>query len=113
MKAIIKAVGLMICLTLWFAQEGFAKKNAYQVSPVTHGGHLAGSVSFKGKVPDPIREDMNKGKNAEVGAKHPETKGGGMGPRTNGVVTDGKVKDTGGSMENSAQGKDRGEEGTG
>ena len=73
MKAIIKAVGLMICLTLWFAQEGFAKKNAYQVSPVTHAGNLAGSVSFKGKVPDPILEDLNKGKNVEFCIQHPDT----------------------------------------
>ncbi len=33
MKAIIKAAGLMICLTLWFAQEGFAKRTPTRFLP--------------------------------------------------------------------------------
>ena len=106
MKAIIKVAGLMICLTLWFAQEGFAKKNAYQVSPVTHGGNLAGSVFFKGKVPDPIREDLNKGKNVEFCVQHPDTQEGAIRPRTKVVVTGGKLKDTVVMIENITQGKD-------
>ncbi len=106
MKTIVKVAGLTICLTLWFAQEGFAKKNAYQVSPVTHGGNLAGSVSFKGEVPDPIREDLNKGKNVEFCVQHPDTKEGGIRPRTKVVVTGGKLKDTVVMIENIIQGKD-------
>ena len=65
MKTTLKLAGLMICLTLWVAQEGLAKSKAYEVSPVSNDGSLSGSVLFKGKVPAPIQEDLNKGKNSE------------------------------------------------
>ena len=96
----------MIFLTLWIAQEGFAKAKTYQAGTVTNGGSLAGSVSFKGKVPEPIMEDLKKGKNFEFCAQHPDTKEGGIRPRQKVVVTDGKLKDTVVFIENIEQGKE-------
>lgn len=106
MKAALKVAGLMICLTLWVAQEGLAKTKTYEVSPVINGGSLTGSISFKGKVPDPIMEDLNKGKNSEFCATHPDTKEGGIRLRHKVVVTDGKLKDTVVFIENIGKGKD-------
>jgi hypothetical protein len=106
MKATIKVAALMICLILWVAQEGLAKSKTYQVSPVTNGGSLTGSVLFKGKIPAPIMEDLNKGKNAEFCATHPDTKEGKIRPRHKVVVTNGKLKDTVVFIENIEQGKD-------
>ena len=106
MKAALKVAGLMIGLTLWIAQEGLAKTKTYQVSPVTNGGSLAGSVSFKGKIPEPILEDLKKGKNSEFCARHPDAKEGGIRPRYKVVVTDGKLQDTVVFIENIEQGKD-------
>ena len=54
MKNTLKVAGLMICLTLWIAQEGLAKPGTYQAGTVTNGGSLTGSVSFKGKIPEPV-----------------------------------------------------------
>ncbi len=106
MKALIKMTGLMICLALLAAQPGFAKKKAYQVSPVANGGSLAGSVLFKGPVPDPIHEDLSKGKNADFCVRHPDTREGGIRLRTKVMVTNGKLKDTVVLIENITQGKD-------
>jgi hypothetical protein len=106
MKTTLKVVGLMICLTLWMTQEGLAKPKAYQVGTVTNGGSLTGSVLFKGKVPEPIMEDLKKGKNSEFCSQHPDTKEGGIRPRHKVVVTDGKLKDTVVFIENIEQGKD-------
>ncbi len=106
MKAHIKITGLMICLTLLAAQPGFAKNKTYQVSPVTHGGSLAGSILFKGPVPEPIQEDLSKGKNSDFCVQHLDTREGNIRPRTKVVVTDGKLKDTVVLIENITQGKD-------
>lgn len=106
MKALITTLGFMIGVTLLLAQPGFAKKKNYQVSSVTNGGSLAGSVLFKGAVPTAIQEDLNKGKNAEFCVQHPDTREGGIRPRTKVVVTDGKLKDTVVLIENITQGKD-------
>ena len=106
MKTTLKVTGLMICLTLLIAQEGFAKPKAYEAGTVTNGGSLTGSVLFKGKVPDPIMEDLNKGKNAEFCATHPDTQDGKIRPRHKVVVTDGKLKDTVVFIENIEKGKD-------
>ena len=95
----------MIFLTLWIAQEGFAKKKMYQEGTVTNGGSLTGAVSFKGKIPDPIMEDLTKGKNSEFCSQHPDTKDGSIRPRHKVVVTDGKLKDTVVFIENIEQGK--------
>ena len=105
MKATTKVAGLIVCLALWTAQDGFAKPGTYQEGTVTNGGSLVGSVSFKGKVPEPIMEDLNKGKNAEFCATHPDTKDGKIRPRHKVVVTDGKLRDTVVFIENIAQGK--------
>lgn len=106
MKTAFKAAGLMIILTLWIVQEGLAKPDTYQVAPVTNGGSLVGSVSFKGKVPEPVMEDLNKGKNFEFCSQHPDTIEGGIRPRYKVVVTDGKLKDTVVFIENIEKGKD-------
>ena len=106
MKATIKVAALMICLTLWVAQEGLAKSKTYQAGTVTNGGSLTGSVSFKGKIPEPIMEDLKKGKNSEFCVTHPNTKEGGIRPRHKVVVTGGKLKDTVVFIENIEQGKE-------
>jgi hypothetical protein len=51
-------------------------------------------------------EDLNKGKNAEFCATHPDTKDGKIRPRHKVVVTDGKLKDTVVFIENIEKGKD-------
>ena len=106
MKATLKLISLMIFLTLFMVSEGLAKKNAYQVSPVTDGGNVKGTVLFKGKVPEPILEDLNKGKNVEFCAQHPDTREGGIRPRTKVAVVDGKLKNAVVMIENIASGKD-------
>ena len=106
MKTMTRFAALMLCLTLLAAQEGLAKSKAYEVTPVTNGGSLSGSVLFKGTVPAPILEDLNKGKNAEFCSQHPDTKEGGIRPRYKVVVTDGKLKDTVVFIENIEKGKD-------
>lgn len=106
MKTTLKVAGLMICMTLLIAQEGLAKPKVYQGGTVTNGGSLTGSVSFKGKIPEPIMEDLKKGKNSEFCATHPNTKEGGIRPRHKVVVTGGKLKDTVVFIENIGQGKE-------
>ncbi len=105
MKTITKA-GMTILMTLLLVQPGLAKKGDYQVAPVEKGGSLSGAVSFKGKVPGPIMEDLTKGKNAEFCATHPDTRNGHIRPRHKVVVTDGKLRDVVVFIENISKGKD-------
>ena len=106
MKTLIKITGLMICLALIAAPAAFAGKQDYTVISVSNGGSLAGSVLFKGPAPKPIMENLNKGKNAEFCAGHPDTQDGGIRPRSKVTVTDGKLMDTVIFIENITQGKD-------
>jgi hypothetical protein len=106
MKTMTRFAGLMFCLTLFAAQEGLAKSKTYEVTSVNNGGSLNGSVLFKGTVPAPILEDLNKGKNAEFCSQHPDTQDGGIRPRNKVMVTDGKLKDTVVFIENINKGKD-------
>ena len=93
-----------VSLTLG-AQGVFAAKVKYEEAEVSGGGSISGVVSFKGAVPPPIMEDLNKGKNVEFCATHPDTKEGGIRPRQKVVVAGGKLKDAVVFIEKIAKGK--------
>lgn len=103
----LKHTLMILCLgSLLVAHPAFAKKKAYQVAPVQDGGTLVGTVNFSGKVPDPIREDLNKGKNSEFCVTHPDTLEGGIRLRYKVKVTDGKLSGTVVFIEAIEKGKD-------
>jgi len=93
-----------VSLTLG-AQVVFAKKAKYEEGDVSGGGSISGVVSFKGDVPAPIMEDLNKGKNVEFCATHPDTKEGNIRPRQKVMVKDGKLMNTVVFIENITKGK--------
>mgnify|MGYP002630181758 CR=1 FL=1 len=93
----------VIALTL--TTNVFANKLEYEEAPVTNGASITGSVLFKGTVPPPIMEDLNKGKNAEFCATHPDTKDGNIRPRQKVQVKGGKLKNAVVLIENVSKGK--------
>jgi hypothetical protein len=93
MKKTLIAVLIGALVTAGGAGTGLAKKASYVEGDVKDGGKITGVISFKGKVPDPIMEDLNKGKNVEFCATHPDTKEGNIRPRQKVVVNDGMLKD--------------------
>ncbi len=93
-----------VSLTLG-AGGAFAAKDKYEEGEVSGGGSISGVISFKGEVPPPIMEDLNKGKNVEFCATHPDTKEGNMRPRQKVMVKDGKLMDTVVFIENITKGK--------
>lgn len=86
------------------ASTSFAKKPKYEEG-AGGSGSISGVVSFKGTVPPPIMEDLNKGKNVEFCAKHPDTQEGNIRPRQKVVVAGGKLKDAVVFIENITKGK--------
>jgi hypothetical protein len=97
----ILVVGISFVLSV---STSFAKKAKYEEG-AAGGGSISGAVSFKGDVPAPIMEDLNKGKNVEFCAKHPDTVEGNMRPRQKVVVAGGKLKDAVVFIENITKGK--------
>ncbi len=93
MKKTLIAVLIGALVTAGGAGTGLAKKASYVEGDVKDGGKITGVISFKGKVPDPIMEDLNKGKNVEFCATHPDTKEGNVRPRQKVVVNGGMLKD--------------------
>lgn len=85
--------------------KGIAGKGKYEESAVSNGGSISGVVHFSGKVPAPIMEDLNKGKNVEFCATHPNTGEGNIRPRVKVRVTEGKLKDTVVFIQNIEKGK--------
>jgi mono/diheme cytochrome c family protein len=85
--------------------KGVAGKGKYEESAVSNGGSISGVIHFSGKVPAPIMEDLNKGKNVEFCATHPDTGEGNIRPRVKVKVTEGKLKDTVVFIQNIAKGK--------
>jgi len=69
-------------------------------------GSISGTVTLKGDAPPPIMEDLNKGKNVEFCATHPDTKEGNIRPRVKVVANGGKLKDAVVFIENIDKGKD-------
>ena len=102
-KTLIGVLVTVAALTLG-AQASFAKKAKYEEG-AAGGGSISGVVNFKGAVPAPIMEDLNKGKNVEFCATHPDTKEGNMRPRQKVVVNGGKLTDTVVFIENIEKGK--------
>ena len=103
-----KSFAVVIAITALIIGSGmsYAKKpEIYKEIEVSNGGSISGAILFMGNVPDPIMEDLNKGKNAEFCATHPDTVEGGIRPRKKVVVNDGKLKDTVIFIENIGQGK--------
>ena len=84
----INLIAITTLVTLALASSVQAKKLDYEEMQVSNGGSISGSIMFKGAVPAPIMEDLNKGKNAEFCTTHPDTKEGGIRPRQKVVVHD-------------------------
>ena len=82
-----------------------AKKSNYEETQVANGGSISGTVLFKGTVPPAIQEDLNKGKNAEFCATHPDTLKGGIRPRLKVGVKNGKLENTVILIEDISKGK--------
>ncbi|MBT5549279.1 MAG: carboxypeptidase regulatory-like domain-containing protein [Nitrospina sp.] len=101
----LNLIAITTVITLALAGNAYAKKAKYEEVEVSKGGSVSGSVLFKGNVPAPIMEDLNKGKNAEFCATHPDTKEGAIRPRQKVVVKDGKLHDTVILIENISKGK--------
>ncbi len=85
--------------------KGVAGKGKYEEASVSGGGLISGVIHFSGKVPDPIMEDLNKGKNVEFCATHPDTQAGNIRPRVKVSVAGGKLKDTVVFIQNIEKGK--------
>jgi mono/diheme cytochrome c family protein len=84
---------------------GVAGKGKYDEGAVSDGGSISGVIHFSGNVPAPIMEDLNKGKNVEFCATHPDTQEGNIRPRVKVMITDGKLKDTVVFIQNIEKGK--------
>jgi hypothetical protein len=93
---------LAISLT---ASAGFAAKAKYEESAVDNGGSISGTINFKGDLPAALMEDLNKGKNVEFCATHPDTQDGNIRPRQKVMVNDGKLASTVVFIENITKGK--------
>lgn len=105
MKKLTLTVLATICLAFIFgASASFAAKETYTAGSVDNGGSISGTVMFTGKAPEPIMEDLGKGKNAEFCAQHPDAKDG-MRPRHKVVANDGKLLNAVIYIENIASGK--------
>lgn len=87
------------------ASMSMAKKGDYEEGSVSNGGSISGVVNFKGTAPEPIMEDLNKGKNVEFCATHPDTQEGNIRPRHKVVVNGGKLKDVVVFIEDISKGK--------
>lgn len=98
--------GVLVVGIAFFMSDSlsFAKKAKYEEG-AAGGGSISGVVNFKGTVPAPIMEDLNKGKNFEFCVTHPDTKEGGIRPRQKVVVNGGKLTDTVVFIENIEKGK--------
>jgi len=96
---------LVVSVALVFGTTAFAKKYKYEEGSVSNGGSISGTVSLKGNPPPPIMEDLNKGKNVEFCTTHPDTKKGGIRPRTKVVAKGGKLSGTVVFIENLSKGK--------
>lgn len=87
-------VNVLVILIVLIFSATMSMARGYEETSVSDGGSISGVVSFKGKQPDPIMEDLNKGKNVEFCTQHPDTQEGGIRPRQKVVVNEGKLKNT-------------------
>ncbi len=100
------AVLLIMAVALFAgATSSYAGKDKYKEGTVSGGGSISGSVTLKGDAPAPIMEDLNKGKNSEFCATHPDTKEGGIRPRAKVEANGGKLKNAVVFIEEIAEGK--------
>ena len=83
-----------VAVSVALAGTSFAAKKKGYVEGTAGAGSIAGVVLLKGAAPAPIMEDLNKGKNVEFCATHPDTKKGNIRPRVKVVAAGGKLKDT-------------------
>ncbi len=89
---------------------GVVGKGKYEERAVSDGGSINGVIHFSGMVPEPIMEDLSKGKNVEFCSTHPDAQDTTR-PRYKIVVADGKLKDTVVFIQNIEKGKAWPEEG--
>jgi len=104
MKKVMVGVLVAGIALVFGASTSFAKKAKYEEG-AGGSGSISGVVNFKGDVPPPIMEDLNKGKNVEFCATHPDTQKGNIRPRQKVVVSGGKLKDAVVFIENITKGK--------
>jgi len=98
-------------MALWMtAGAALAAGKSYEVIDVKNGGALTGTVQFQGTPPEPIMEDLSKGKNAEFCATHPDATKDGLRPRHKVSVQDGKLSGAVVFIQNIDRGKDWKEE---
>ena len=96
---------LIAGLVVFTSSQVFAaKKASYKEGAVSNGGTVTGSVSFKGDVPAPVMQDLNKEKNPEFCSKHPDAKDG-VRPIYRISVKDGKLLNAVVLIENISEGK--------
>jgi len=106
MKTLAMKTITVLTAVLMLTGTGYAKKSTYEVIDVKNGGGVVGTVHYKGTVPAPIMEDLNKGKNSEFCITHPDTQEGGVRPRHKVMVKDGKLINAVVFIENIEKGKD-------
>ncbi len=94
MKKVLSGVLVLVIALALSASSSFAAKKPKYEEGAAGGGSISGVITLKGAAPAPIMEDLNKGKNVEFCAKHPDTKEGGIRPRQKVVANGGKLTDT-------------------
>ena len=72
----IHLMAITTVMALALASNVYAKKASYEETQVSNGGSIAGSVLFKGTVPAPVMEDLNKGEKCRVLRQPPRHKRG-------------------------------------
>ncbi|CAI2718534.1 carboxypeptidase-like regulatory domain-containing protein [Nitrospina watsonii] len=103
-KSLVNVLVVLVVL-VFSASLSLAKKGAYEEGSVSNGGSISGVVTLKGDAPEPIMEDLNKGKNVEFCATHPDTQEGNVRPRHKVVANGGKLKNTVVFIEDISKGK--------
>ncbi len=104
MKKVLSGILVLAIAVALSASSAFAKKAKYEEGAAGKGS-ISGVISLKGDAPAPIMEDLNKGKNVEFCATHPDTKEGNIRPRLKVVANGGKLKDAVIFIENIESGK--------
>ena len=105
MKKVTVGILVVVIAFVFSVSTSFAKKAKYKEG-AAGSGSISGVVNFKGDVPPPIMEDLNKGKNVEFCVQNADTDAKtGIRTRQKVVVTGGKLKDAVVFIENITTGK--------
>ena len=110
MKKVLTGLVVVAASLALGVSASFAKADDYAEGTAGKGS-ITGTVTLKGTPPAPIMEDLNKGKNSEFCAKHPEAKEGGIRPRVKVSAAGGKLAGTVVFIEEIGSGKPWGDAG--